>query len=49
MAPKWFFSLSLYKCWASKDAKASTAGEDTLTDTALLVTDTALVSNHGDI
>lgn len=23
------YALSLYKCWASKDAKASTAGEDT--------------------
>ena len=43
------FSLSLYKCWASKDVKASTAGESTLTDTLTTTTDTALVSNDGDI
>jgi hypothetical protein len=31
------YALSLYRCWASKDAKATTAGEETLTgaDTAL--------------
>ena len=37
------FSLSLYRCWASKDAKATTAGEETLTGA-----DTALVSNDGN-
>jgi len=36
------YALSLYKCWASKAEKASTAGESTLTDTLTTTTDTAL-------
>merc|ERR1712176_455803 len=37
------YALSLYKCWASKDPKATNAdGDDTLTDTLTTASDTAL-------